>query len=61
MNEPDNRRKTFEVPQAADEPQDRVPAFSFNGELRDGRDTSKPIAYDEHGRALYAPKGIRLQ
>lgn len=25
------------------------------------RDTSKPIAFDEHGNPLYAPRGVRLR
>ena len=56
------RRKTFEVPDdGPKQPPDQPPIFFF-GELdRDGRDTSKPIAYDEHGNPIYAPRGIRLQ
>jgi hypothetical protein len=67
MNEPENKRKTFAVPDASDVPADRQLAFSFGGLDRvasgvpyqpELRDTSKPIAYDEHGRPLYAPRGI---
>jgi hypothetical protein len=34
-----------------------VPAFTF-GDDNSGRDTSKPIGFDEHGRPLYAPRGF---
>lgn len=55
------KRKTFAVPDdAPKEPHEREPAFSFGGDLPDARDTSKPIAYDENGRPLYAPRGISL-
>ena len=54
-------RKTFEVPDATSEPPDDAPVFSISGGDRDGRDPSKPIAYDEHGQPLYAPRGIRLR
>jgi len=35
-----------------------VPMIAFTGSDRDERDVSKPIAYDEHGRPLYAPRGM---
>jgi hypothetical protein len=44
---------------------DRVPVFSWGASTpADGpyvpelRDTSKPIAFDEHGNPLYAPRGF---
>jgi hypothetical protein len=52
-----NKHKTFEVPEVV-EPNDQAPVFSFGGLDRDGRDTAKPIALDEHGNPLYAPRGI---
>lgn len=54
-------RKTFEFPAEPRDPADDVPVFSIGGADRDRRDTSKPIAYDENGQPLYAPRGIRLQ
>jgi hypothetical protein len=36
----------------------RIIAFPIAGELRD---VSKPIAYDEHGNPLYAPRGLILR
>jgi hypothetical protein len=50
------KRKTFEIPEVV-EPRDQAPVFIFGGLDRDRRDTSKPIALDEHGRPLYAPRG----
>jgi hypothetical protein len=46
-------------PQAAE----RYP-FAFvdqNGDDDDERDTSLPVGYDEHGNAIFAPRGIRYQ
>jgi hypothetical protein len=39
------------------EPRDQGLVFIFDGLDRDRRDTSKPIAFDEHGNPLYAPSG----
>jgi hypothetical protein len=36
----------------------RVPLIKYAGRGDEGRDVSKPIAYDEHGNPLYAPRGI---
>lgn len=60
MNGP--RRKTIELPdddvKRDDEP-DMLPfAFIARGAGRDLRDVTKPIAYDEQGRPLFAPRGI---
>jgi len=54
------KRKTFEVPEVV-EPRDQRPVFSFDGLDRDRRDTAKPIAFDEHGNPLYAPRGIHVR
>ena len=51
------KHKTFEIPEVA-EPRHQTPVFSFGGL---DRDTSKPIAYDEHGNPLYAPRGIHFR
>jgi hypothetical protein len=52
-------RKTIEIPDdwepGHDEPE---PFVAFAGPGDDGRDPSKPIAYDEQGRPLYAPRGV---
>jgi hypothetical protein len=54
------KRKTFEIPDPP-EPRDQAPVFIFDGLDRDRRDTSKPIAFDEHGNPLYAPRGLTLR
>ena len=52
--------KTIEIPDDWGPDDERAqPAWSFGGD-DDDRDTSLPVAYDEHGNALYAPRGIRL-
>ncbi|HEU6443466.1 MAG TPA: hypothetical protein VFL61_00255 [Gaiellaceae bacterium] len=33
----------------------------FTGPDSDARDVSKPVAYDGHGRSLYAPRGITVR
>lgn len=37
------------------------PMVAFIGGDRDERDVSRPIAYDEHGNPLYAPRGITVR
>ena len=54
------KRKTFEVPEVV-EPCDQAPVFIFGGLDRDRRDTLKPIAFDEHGNPLYAPRGFSFR
>lgn len=53
---------TIKIPDGwAPDPDDDEPLFSFVGGDDDiSRDVSKPVAYDEHGRPLYAPRGFRL-
>jgi hypothetical protein len=54
------KKKTLEIP--AEPKPDDGPVFFFEGGGDDGRDVSKPIAYDENGKPLYAPRGrvVRL-
>lgn len=63
------KRKTVTVP---DEPlrlRDRLPVFSWGSSSEPSRvpyvpelrDPAVPVAYDEQGRPLYAPRGIVLR
>jgi hypothetical protein len=54
------KRKTFVVPDEPKDPAEPQPVFSF-GLGRDGRDTTQPVAYDENGQLLYAPRGIMIR
>ena len=51
-----SERKTIEIPDDWEPDAEPEPMVSY-GSGGDGRDPSKPIAYDEHGRPLYAPRG----
>jgi Terminase large subunit, endonuclease domain len=60
------RLMTDETPKTIKIPNDWQPAeslepFVLDSSDGDERDVTKPIAYDELGQPLYAPKGIRLQ
>jgi hypothetical protein len=55
----DETPKTIRIPDGWQPAGDLRP-FAFGGD-DDERDVTKPIAYDEHGNPLYAPRGIRLQ
>jgi hypothetical protein len=58
------REKTIVIPDAdepAKKPPPREPFVVFAGGDSDERDVSKPIAYDEHGNPLYAPRGMTFR
>ncbi len=61
MTPPGKPRRTFEVPDGPREPRDGLPAFSFGSLDRDGRDTLRPVGFDEHGQPLYAPRGFVIR
>ena len=56
--------KKIEVPKDHEpkpkEPEEPLIAWSF-GDDSDARDVSKPVAFDEHGNGLYAPRGRRIR
>jgi hypothetical protein len=53
------KRKTIEIPDGPiDAPKSDVPLIARGVRGDDERDTSKPIAYDENGNPLYAPRGF---
>jgi hypothetical protein len=60
MNEP--HKKTVVVPEGPVEQEPPgAPLVAWLDPDDDGRDVSKPVCYDEHGRALYAPRGLTVR
>jgi len=60
------RKKAIEIPKAGTVKPAGKHGFPFafvdtNGDDDDERDVSKPVGYDEHGNAVYAPRGIRFR
>ena len=58
----DKSRRTpaIEIPAEAT-PEAPRPMVAFAGGDTDDRDVTKPVCYDEKGRPLYAPRGIRVR
>jgi hypothetical protein len=44
-----------------DDERDQDPAWAFSGGDDDERDVLLPVGYDEHGNAIYAPRGYRFR
>jgi hypothetical protein len=54
------RKKTTTIPDepvGPAKPEASAPLSDFVGQDRGLRDVSKPVAFDEHGRPLFAPRG----
>jgi hypothetical protein len=47
----------WETPDEQPAKEDDGPVFFFDGASDDGRDVREPVAYDENGNPLYAPRG----
>ena len=53
------RKKTVVIPEGP--VRKTVPLVRYAGRGDEGRDVSKPIAYDANGNPLYAPRGITFR
>jgi hypothetical protein len=53
-------KKTIKIPDDWSEQSQQLKPWAAVAGTEDGdlRDVSKPVAFDEHGRPLYAPRGL---